>query len=331
MSHVPRSGRRAGRTALRALAAAALTALVAAACSGPSQAPSTSAPEPSAAAQHAFPVTLKHAYGETTIPAAPTRVVTIGFNEGDFALALGVVPLAEREFFGGFDWQDRPWAAGAKHGAQPVALSSSELPLETIAGLEPDLILGVYSFIDQPTYERLSAIAPTVAQPTANGEGAAATWQEQTRITGQALGRTDRAEQLITETEQKLEDAAAPSFAGRTLAMDFMVDGTPYKLGTDDLRAQLFTGLGFTVPASTETLSPETLGPLDQDVIVSMGRTQEQYDSPVLHDLNAVKQGRIVNMGGYTTPFAGALGYSSPLSLPYAADQVAPKLAEVLG
>ncbi|MCE3556237.1 ABC transporter substrate-binding protein [Pseudonocardia sp. RS11V-5] len=331
MSHVPRPGRRTECTALRALAAAALTVLVAAACSSTSQAPSTRAPEPSAGTQNAFPVTLKHAYGETTIPAEPTRVVTIGFNEGDFALALGVVPLAEREFFGGFDWQDRPWAAAAKNGAQPVALASSELPLETIAGLRPDLILGVYSFIDQPTYERLSAIAPTVAQPTPDGEGAAAPWQEQTRITGQALGRSDRAEQVIAETEQKLKDAAAPSFAGRTLAMDFMVDGTPYKLGTDDLRAQLFTGLDFDVPATTETLSPETLGPLDQDVIVSMGRTQEQYDSPVLRNLNAVKQGRIVNMGGYTTPFAGALGYSSPLSLPYAADQVAPKLAEVLG
>ncbi|GAA4687030.1 iron-siderophore ABC transporter substrate-binding protein [Pseudonocardia yuanmonensis] len=330
MSHVPRPGRRAGRTALRALAAAALTALVAAACSSPSQAPSTAAPG-SPAAQNAFPVTIRHAYGETTIPAEPTRVVTIGFNEGDFALALGVVPLAEREFFGGFDWQNRPWAAAAKNGAQPVPLASSELPLETIAGLRPDLILGVYSYIDQPTYERLSSIAPTIAPPTPAGEGAAATWQEQTRITGQALGRSDRAEQVIAETEQKLRDTAAASFAGRTLAMDFMVDGTPYKLGTDDLRAQLFTGLGFDVPAATETLSPETLAPLDQDVIVSMGRTQEQYDSPVFQNLTAVEQGRVVNMGGYTTPFAGALGYSSPLSLPYAAEEVSPKLAEALG
>lgn len=331
MSYAPRPGRRAGRTALRALAAAALTALVAAACSSPPQAPSTTAPSPSAAARNAFPVTLTHAYGETTIPAEPTRVVTIGFNEGDFALALGVVPLAEREFFGGFDWQNRPWATQAKNGAQPVALASSELPLETIAGLKPDLILGVYSYIDQPTYERLSAIAPTVAPPTPSGEGAAATWQEQTRITGRALGRSDRAEQVIAETEQKLEDAAAPSFAGKKLAMDFMVDPTPYKLGTDDLRAQLFTGLGFDVPATTETLSPETLTPLDQDVIVSLGRTQAQYDSPVFQNLDAVKQGRVVNMGGYTTPFAGALGYSSPLSLPYAADVVAPRLTEVLG
>ncbi|MFC5946932.1 ABC transporter substrate-binding protein [Pseudonocardia lutea] len=331
MSYAPRPGRRAGRTALRALAAAALTALVAAACSSPPQAPSTTAPSPSAAARNAFPVTLTHAYGETTIPVEPTRVVTIGFNEGDFALALGVVPLAEREFFGGFDWQNRPWATQAKNGAQPVALASSELPLETIAGLKPDLILGVYSYIDQPTYERLSAIAPTVAPPTPSGEGAAATWQEQTRITGRALGRSDRAEQVIAETEQKLEDAAAPSFAGKKLAMDFMVDPTPYKLGTDDLRAQLFTGLGFDVPATTETLSPETLTPLDQDVIVSLGRTQAQYDSPVFQNLDAVKQGRVVNMGGYTTPFAGALGYSSPLSLPYAADMVAPRLTEVLG
>ena len=35
-------------------------------------------------------------------------------------------------------------------------------------------------------------------------------------------------------------------------------------------------------------------------------------------------------MGDYTTDFAGALGFSSPLSLAYAAETIAPRLQEVL-
>jgi iron complex transport system substrate-binding protein len=39
----------------------------------------------------AFPVTIEHKFGETTIDAEPERVVSIGYNEHDFLLALGVV------------------------------------------------------------------------------------------------------------------------------------------------------------------------------------------------------------------------------------------------
>ena len=35
---------------------------------------------------------------------------TIGFNEADFALALGVRPVAVRQFLGSFDYKTRPWA-----------------------------------------------------------------------------------------------------------------------------------------------------------------------------------------------------------------------------
>jgi iron complex transport system substrate-binding protein len=45
------------------------------------------APVP-AFAQDAFPVTLKHVYGETVIPAQPKRVVVWGTNSQDAVLQL---------------------------------------------------------------------------------------------------------------------------------------------------------------------------------------------------------------------------------------------------
>ena len=131
----------------------ALLATALAACGG---APAPAAPvapsaAPTSAGTAAFPVTIEHAFGSTTIPAAPRRVVTIGFNEADFALALGVAPVGVRDFIGEYAEESRPWAQEALGGATPEVVGGNELELEKIAALQPDVILGVYSFIDRAT------------------------------------------------------------------------------------------------------------------------------------------------------------------------------------
>ena len=49
-----------------------------------------------AAEPSAFPVTIEHKYGSTTIEEAPKRIVVAGLREQDSLLALGVVPVARR-------------------------------------------------------------------------------------------------------------------------------------------------------------------------------------------------------------------------------------------
>ena len=271
-------------------------------------------------------MTIEHAFGSTTIPAAPQRVVTIGFNEADFALALGVVPVGVRDFIGEYAEESRPWAQEALGGATPEVVGGNELELEKIAALQPDVILGVYSFIDRATYERLNGIAPTVAPLS---ETVAATWQEQTQITGRALGLTERAEQVVADTEARFAEARAanPEFAGKTLAAGFVVGGETYALGTDDLRTQLFSDLGFTLPATSTTLSRELLGELDKDVLVVLGESRAAAEADQqLAALRVVRDGRVAYLGDFSTPFAGALGFGSPLSLPYALDIAVPAL-----
>jgi len=40
-----------------------------------------------------FPVTMKHAYGETNIKEKPEKIVTLNWNNADSILALGLVPV----------------------------------------------------------------------------------------------------------------------------------------------------------------------------------------------------------------------------------------------
>ncbi|MHA6794023.1 iron-siderophore ABC transporter substrate-binding protein [Pseudonocardia bannensis] len=313
----------------RALGAAAMVIAAVAACSN-GQSPAAGGAAP--AASGAFPATISHSFGETTIPAEPKRVVAVGFNEADFVLSLGVVPVGVRDFIGEFPEETRPWAQDALGGAKPEVVGGNEINFEKVAALKPDLIMGVYSFMDRSTFDTLSKIAPTIP---ALAEGTtAATWQEQTRITGKALGRAEKAEEVIAATEKKFADARAanPSFEGKSVALDFVVEGTTYKLGTDDLRAQVFDGLGLEAGPTTETLSDERLSELDKDVVVVVGVPKEALaGNQVFQNLTAVKENRVVYLGDYSTEFSGAIGFGSPLSLPYAIDIVTPQLASVLG
>lgn len=313
------------RPPLRVLAACAVLLLALSGCAA-------GAGRPAPDAGPAFPVVVPHAFGATTIGRAPRRVVTIGANDADFVTALGVQPLAERESAGDFAWQRRAWLPQPPPGPAPQVLSGTEPSPGQVAALRPDLILGVGSRLTPDRYAALSRIAPTVAAPTADG-GRVPGWEEQTRITGHALGRDEQAERVIAATHREFDGVrrAHPEFAGARLSIVVHVEGTPYELGTEDPRAQLFTGLGFTVRPDTRELSPERQGTLDGDVVVVIGRSRaEALTDPAFAAAPAVREGRVAFPGGSGAEFAGALGYSSPLSLPYAIDAVVPQLAAAL-
>ncbi|MGY1600766.1 iron-siderophore ABC transporter substrate-binding protein [Geodermatophilus sp. SYSU D00815] len=315
------------RRAAAAVLAATLAALTLAACGGSEEGSGGAAG--SAADDDAFPVTIGHTFGETTIEERPERVVTIGFNEQDFALALGVTPVGVRENLGDYDATQRPWAVDLLPDEPLPTVGGEELDLEAIAALDPDLILGVYSFIDESTYELLSDIAPTVAESADHPTGGTP-WQEQTRMTGLALGAEDEAEALVADVEGRFAAAVEehPEFAGKTLALDFLFETGHYILEESDLRTRFFLDLGFTAPEQQGEVSAELLGLLDQDVLVPMGADRATLTAdPLFSALAVVSEDRTVYLGDFSTDFAGALGYSSPLSLPYALEVAVPLLA----
>ncbi|MGY1854806.1 ABC transporter substrate-binding protein [Modestobacter sp. SYSU DS0290] len=313
-----------------AVLVAGLTAVLGLAACGGSDEEGTAPAAGSSSSSEAFPVTIENKFGTTEIPAEPERVVTVGFNDADFVLALGVTPVGVRENLGDYDAPSRPWAAEQLDGAELPTIGGAEIDVEAVAALDPDLIVGVYSFMDQGVYDQLSGIAPTLAQTDEYADGATP-WQEQTLLTGQALGREDAAQQLVDEVEGQFEQATSehPGFAGTPIAVDLTGVGSGhYLLGEDDLRTQFFTDLGFTVPETSTDVSPERLDLLDADVLAVLGYTAEDAAAdPLFSGLDVVSEGRTVLLGGYDGDVAAALGFGSPLSMPYLLDEVVPALA----
>src|SRR3984957_12032367 len=110
-------------------------------------------------------VTVNHAFGQTVVPAPPKRVVSAGFTGQDDLLAVGVVPIATTEWFGDQPFAVWPWARDKLGNAKPVVLNlDNGIQVRQIAGLKPDLIVATDAGVDQDSYQKLAAIAPTLAQ-----------------------------------------------------------------------------------------------------------------------------------------------------------------------
>src|SRR5688500_8186924 len=91
-----------------ALAALAATTLLAG-C-GSADEPSAAAAEGSSSDAGAFPVSVEHTFGSTTIETQPERVVVLGWNAQDVVYALGLEPVGMPSYpYGGGDDGVLPW------------------------------------------------------------------------------------------------------------------------------------------------------------------------------------------------------------------------------
>lgn len=122
---------------------------------------------------------------------SPGRVMTVGYTDQDPVLALGVAPVAVREWFWEQPCAAWPWAQDELGDAEPEVLPAAKLSFEQIAGREPGLIVGVSAGMTGHEYETLSEIAPIIARLEEYVDFVVPR-QEQTRIVGRALGRQQR-------------------------------------------------------------------------------------------------------------------------------------------
>jgi iron complex transport system substrate-binding protein len=289
----------------------------------------------------AFPVTIPHKFGETTITEAPERVVVAGLREQDSLLALGVVPVATTEWYGNHPGAIFPWAEKALGDApKPTVLGYTDgIQFEKIAAQRPDLILAVYSGLKQKDYDTLSKIAPTVAQPRGEVDWGSS-WQEELLTVGKAIGKPEEAEKLKDETEAKIAAAAEahPEFEGQSAAVATPYEGV-YVYGPQDARSRFLTDLGFTFPENLEgvggeegfggQLSDEKLELLDVGALLwfaNPGPAAKIRDNALYSRLPVHKQGRDYFMAEKGALYE-ATSFVSVLSIPLLLDELVPRLA----
>jgi iron complex transport system substrate-binding protein len=329
---------------------AATTALALAACGSSSDTEKTPAATGSAAA--AFPVTITHALGTTTISKKPERVATVNWANHEVPLALGIVPVGMAKANFGDDNGDGllPWddAKLKALGAQtPVLFDETDgIDFEGVANTKPDVILAAYSGLTKQDYDTLSQIAPVVAYPQAPW---ATAWRDTIKLESQALGLAAEGAALITGIEKQMKDSVArhPKLAGKS-AM-FLTHIDPKDLSkvsfytTHDTRVQFFTDLGLKQPGSIETASAGTdqfsltqsaeqiQNLSDVDIIVTYGDADgttlaNLQKDPLLGKIPAIARGSFVSLPG-STPVATAAN-PTPLAIPFVLNDYVDLLAK---
>jgi iron complex transport system substrate-binding protein len=140
----------------------------------------------------ARPLKVQHALGESKVPGQAERPATLTVDALDDVLALGVRPVRAAV-------PKLTLPAYLRGPAADISLmrpvGAADLPaLEAAA---PDLVIGRET--GMAFYDELSAIAPTVMLAAGGAQ-----WKLNLRLTGEALGRTNDAEALLTDYDGRV-------------------------------------------------------------------------------------------------------------------------------
>jgi iron complex transport system substrate-binding protein len=297
-----------------------------------------------------FPATITHAYGTTTVPARPQRIVALGYNDIAIADAVGapIVGAVRNYSPDGTGDPNLPYVRTPLPeevlGIEQEATGG--VNVEKVASYRPDLILAVSSALvpDQATYARLSGIAPVVVhEHSLYGSP----MQDDARQIGRALGETEKVEALIAEADAAVAALRAelPALAERTyLFGQARGDILPMVVGEQNLSTVFMRSLGLTVPESfrgapasnalapgTVGVSYEQVGQLDSADLLFMTFAAE--DDRARFEGNAlVRQLRPVRAGNYlplTLDQAIALQAPNVVAVDWLLDQLRPTLQKV--
>ncbi len=289
-----------------------------------------------------YPLTIKHALGEITLNEKPQRIATIGWENGDTPLALGVVPVGISASNYGKEtenhlhlWADAAFKALGEENPN-VFNDTTALDFEAINDANPDVILASFSGITEEDYQLLSEIAPVVAYPEKPWQ---THWREQTIFNASGMGMKKEGEAKVKEVEAIIKEKTAkyPNLKGVNTAFcwinadDF---STFYVYLPTDSRANYLLDLGLSFPQSVYDLaetsedfyvlmSRENVDKLaDVDMMVVYGN-KDLLDALQKDDLMstipAIKNGAVVLVDS-ESELAGACT-PSILSIPWVIDE----------
>jgi iron complex transport system substrate-binding protein len=296
-----------------------------------------------------FPVRIKSALGTAEIPERPERVVTLGQGSTETAIALGVIPVGIEKYPWGSDKSGYlPWvheAVTKAGGKLPEQFTGgTELDIEAVLKLHPDVILAPWSGITQEQFDLLGDIAPTVAYPD---KAWSTNWDQQIRTIGTALGKEQGATQQIDKINEHFSQvrAAHPEFAKHSFA--YIYNTGPGTLGVflpDEQRVAMLRKMGLRVDPVVNTL-PESegtdssvLGLENADKLKNADllftfymdvKSRKQIESqPLYAGIPAIKRGSLVTSND--RPFVTASSMINPLTVPWSIERYVPMISKAL-
>jgi iron complex transport system substrate-binding protein len=242
---------------------------------------------------------IKHARGETKVPANPQRVVVLDSGELDTVLTLGVKPVGAVTDAEGGEFQ--AYLKDKTAGITKVG-TISQPNLEKIASLKPDLILSSKVRHDA-IYTQLSQIAPTVFAETVG-----VAWKENFMLDAEALNKTAEAKAIMAAYDQRMAEFKA-KLGGKlanTRVSIVRVLSDRYRLMMNaSFIGTVLKDAGLPRVASqdkdkfTEEVNLERVADMDGDVIfITRYRNDEAHykeliNSPLWQNLNAVKANKV--------------------------------------
>lgn len=245
---------------------------------------------------------IKHAMGETVVPAHPVRVVTLDMGELDAALALGIKPVGSVTIFD--DGTFPAYLGDATEGIEPVGTIASP-NLEKIAALKPDLILSS-KLRDEERYELLSQIAPTVF-----AERLGDAWLDNFLLFADAMGEKEQGEAKAAAYKQRLADLNSKLKEQGDIPVvsmvRFMKGGQVRMYNNGSFIGTILTGAQLGRPEAQTVedkvwseVNKETLSAVDGDVIFygiygadDESSLADYEQDPLWQQLNAIKNNKI--------------------------------------
>ncbi|KIL48689.1 ABC transporter substrate-binding protein [Jeotgalibacillus campisalis] len=280
-----------------------LFALIAAGCSSSDSEQSNDSSDGSGDTETKETYTVEHAMGEATIEGTPEKVVILT-NEGTEALlSMGVTPAGAVQ-----SWTGDPWYEHISEDMADVEVvgTESEVNVEAIAALEPDLIIGT-KLRQEAVYEQLEAIAPTVMSETLKGD-----WQENFELYAQALNKQEEGSQVMDEFNQRIEELSGElgEHLEKEISMVRFMAGDTRIYHKDSFSGIILNQLGFARPEeqdiddfSENGVTKERVGAMEGDVLFYFTyesgdgegvKVEEDWlNDPLFQNLEVVQEGNI--------------------------------------